>query len=122
MVPWAVCQRLTSAALTGGAFPPDCSRGKSVTRVQLFCQDESVTSWKAKTGQEHKPLTLLLDDRADEDPLKEKVELRIEDDEEKLKWTGKVKGRVLTVAIYRMNKFNGIARVEGRVIAATGGK
>ena len=87
-------------------------------RVQLFCQDETITPWKAKTGQEHKPITLLLDDRADEDPLKEKIELRIEDEEEKAKWTGKVKGKVLTVAIYRINKFNGIGRVEGRVIAA----
>jgi hypothetical protein len=90
-------------------------------RVQLFCQDESITPWKAKTGQEHRPITLLLDDRADEDPLKEKIELRIEDEEEKAKWTGKVKGKVLTVAIYRINKFNGIGRVEGRVIAAAPG-
>jgi hypothetical protein len=87
-------------------------------RVQLFCQDESITPWKAKTGQEHKPITLLLDDRAEEDPLKEKIELRIEDEEEKAKWTGKVKGKSLTVAIYRVNKFNGIARIEGRVVAA----
>lgn len=81
-----------------------------------------MTPWKSKTGQDHKPLTLLLDDRADEDSLKEKVELRIEDEEEKIKWTGKCKGRVLTVAIFRFNKFNGIARIDGRVIAAAGGK
>ena len=87
-------------------------------RVQLFCQDESVTPWKSKTGQEHNPICLLLDDRAEEDPLKEKIELRIEDDAEKAKWTGKVKGRILTVAIYRMGKFNGIARIEGRVVAS----
>lgn len=86
-------------------------------RVQLFCQDESVTPWKAKTGQEHKPITLLLDDRAEEDPLKEKIELRIEDDDEKAKWTGKVKGKSLTIAVYRINKFNGIGRIEGRVVA-----
>jgi hypothetical protein len=102
----------------GAAFPLVWLRFRFKLRVQLFCQDESVTPWKAKTGQEHKPITLLLDDRAEEDPLKEKIELRIEDEEEKAKWTGKVKGKSLTVAIYRVNKFNGIARVEGRVVAA----
>lgn len=83
----------------------------------MFCQDESVTPWKSKTGEAHTPLTLLLDDRSEEDPLKEKIELRIEDPEEKGKWTGKCKGRVVTVAIYRVNKFNGIARVDGRVVS-----
>jgi hypothetical protein len=87
-------------------------------RVELFCKDETVTPWKSKLGQEHKPLTLLLDDQAKEDPLKELIELRLEDEEEKAKWTGKAKGRVLLVAIYRINKFNGIARVDGRVIEA----
>jgi hypothetical protein len=85
-------------------------------RLELFCKDESITPWKSKLGQEHKPLTLLLDDTAKEDPLKELVELRLEDDEEKAKWTGKAKGRVLVVAVYRINKFNGIARIDGRVI------
>ena len=85
-------------------------------RLELFCKDETITPWKSKLGQEHKPLTLLLDDTAKEDPLKELVELRIEDDEEKAKWTGKAKGRVLVVAVYRVNKFNGIARFDGRVI------
>lgn len=65
-------------------------------------------------------MTLLLDDRVEEDALKEKVELRIEDDEEKVKWTGKCRGRTLTIAIYRFNKFGGIARIDGRVISAAG--
>lgn len=86
-------------------------------RCNLFCKDEGISPWKAKTGQEHKPLTLLLDDQSAEDPLKELLELRIEDEEEKAKWAGKVKGRMLTVAIHRVGKFNGIARVDGRVVA-----
>jgi hypothetical protein len=98
-------------------FPLFCRLGKSQLRVQLFCQDETVTPWKSKLGQDHTPLTLLLDDRSEEDPLKEKIELRLEDAEEKAKWTGKAKGRLLTVAIYRINKFNGIARIDGRVVS-----
>lgn len=111
------CNGLLLLLFRAARFPWFCLLLRFKLRVQLFCQDESITPWKAKTGQEHKPITLLLDDRADEDPLKEKIELRIEDEEEKAKWTGKVKGRVLTIAIYRFNKFNGIARIEGRVIA-----
>lgn len=76
-----------------------------------------MSPWKSKLGQEHKPITLTLDDRAEEDPLKELLELRIEEEEEKTKWGGKCKGRTLQVAIYRVGKFNGIARIEGKVIS-----
>ena len=97
-------------------FPAFRLIGKVRLRVELFCKDESVTPWKSKLGQEHKPLTLLLDDTAKDDPLKELIELRIEDEDEKAKWGGKVKGRVLIVAVHRIGKFNGIARIDGRVI------
>jgi hypothetical protein len=91
-------------------------------RVELFCKDEGVTPWKSKLGQEHKPLTLLLDDPSTEDPLKELVELRIEDEAEQAKVAGKVKGKRLLVAIHRIGKFNGIARIDGRVISIMDGK
>jgi hypothetical protein len=86
-------------------------------RVRLFCKDEAVAPWKSKAGQEHKPIELTLDDRADEDPLKELWSLRLEDDEDKNKFGGKCKGRTVVVAIYRVGKFNGIARIEGKVIS-----
>jgi hypothetical protein len=88
----------------------------------LFCKDECITPWKSKLGQEHKPITLLLDDPSTEDPLKELLELRIEDDSEKEKWSGKCKGKRLLVAIYRVGKFNGIARIDGRVVSLLDGK
>jgi hypothetical protein len=86
-------------------------------RAEFFCKDEGITPWKSKLGQEHKPLTLLLDDPSTEDPLKELLELRIEDEAEIAKVAGKVKGRRLLVAIHRIAKFNGIARIDGRVIS-----
>jgi hypothetical protein len=86
-------------------------------RVRLFCKDEGVAPWKSKQGQEHKPIALTLDDRAEDDPLKELLELRIEDEDEKTKWGGKCKGRTLVVAIYRVGKFNGISRIEGKIIS-----
>ena len=49
--------------------------------------------------------------------MKELIELRIEDDAEKEKVAGKVKGKRLLVAIHRIGKFNGIARIDGRVIS-----
>ena len=91
-------------------------------RVELFCKDEGITPWKSKLGQEHKPITLLLDDPSVEDPLKELLELRIEDDSEKEKWSGKCKGKRLLVAIHRVGKFNGIARIDGRVVSLVDGK
>jgi hypothetical protein len=87
-------------------------------RVKLYCKDEAVAPWKSKLGQEHKPIALTLDDRAEEDPLKELLEMRIEDEAEKEKWAGKCKGRTLLVAVYRVGKFNGISRIEGRVISS----
>jgi hypothetical protein len=86
-------------------------------RVRLYCKDETIAPWKSKLGQEHKPIALTLDDRADEDPLKELWELRVEEEEEKFKWGGKCKGRNVVVAIYRAAKFNGITRIEGKVIS-----
>jgi hypothetical protein len=92
-------------------------------RVHLFCKDEAVAPWKSKAGQEHKPIELTLDDRADEDPLKELWSLRLEDEDDKLKFGGKCKGHSLVVAIHRVGKFNGIARIEGKVISvAAAGK
>lgn len=86
-------------------------------RVRLFCKDETVAPWKSKMGQEHKPIALTFDDRSEDDPLKELWEMRIEEEEEKVKWGGKCKGRVVVVAIYRAAKFNGITRIEGKVIS-----
>jgi len=86
-------------------------------RVELYCKDEGVTPWKSKLGQEHKPLTLLLDDPSVDDPLKELIELRIEDDAEKEKVMGKCKGHRVMVGIHRIGKFNGIARIDGRVVS-----
>jgi hypothetical protein len=43
------------------------------------------------------------------------VELRIEDEVEKAKVSGKCKDKVVIVEIHRMGKFNGIARIEGCV-------
>ena len=54
--------------------------------------------------------------------MKELLELRIEDDSEKEKWSGKCKGKRLLVAIYRVGKFNGIARIDGRVVSLLDGK
>jgi hypothetical protein len=90
-------------------------------RVHLFCKDEAIAPWKSKAGQEHKPIELTLDDRADEDPLKELWSLRIEDDEDKTKWAGKCKGKLLVVAVHRVGKFNGIARIEGKVVSLVPG-
>jgi hypothetical protein len=63
-----------------------------------------------------------LDDPSTEDPLKELIELRIEDEAEQAKVAGKVKGKRLLVAIHRIGKFNGIARIDGRVITILDGK
>jgi hypothetical protein len=89
-------------------------------QVKLFCKDEGVSPWKSRMGQEHKPLTLTLDDRSDENPLKELVEMRIEEEEEKSKWTGKCKGKSLCIGVHRIGKFNGIARIEGVVVSVDG--
>jgi|GEM_PF-2837449 hypothetical protein len=89
-------------------------------RVPLFCEDESLTPWKSAKGEQHSPLTLLFRDAATEGKLRELVELRIEDEVEKAKWAGKVKDKVCVVEIHRMNKFNGIARIEGCVYEVKG--
>jgi putative heme degradation protein len=84
-------------------------------RVPLFCEDESLTPWKSAKGEQHNPLTLLFRDAATEGKLRELVELRIEDEVEKAKVSGKCKDKVVIVEIHRMGKFNGIARIEGCV-------
>ena len=83
----------------------------------MFCKNEMITPWKARTGVEHLPLTLILDDRATVNPMAELVEMRIEDAAEKEKWGGKCKNHMITVAVNRLGKFNGIARFEGSVIS-----
>jgi len=89
-------------------------------RVPLFCEDESLTPWKSAKGEQHNPLTLLFRDAATEGKLRELVELRIEDEVEKAKVAGKCKDKVVIVEIHRMNKFNGIARIEGCVYEVKG--
>jgi hypothetical protein len=89
-------------------------------KTEFYVKDEKVSPWKSKLGVEFKPIVLLLDDRSTEEPLQELVELRIQDEEEKVKWGGKCKGRLITVAVHRLGKFNGIARIEGRVLGLVG--
>jgi hypothetical protein len=84
-------------------------------RVPLLCEEESLTPWKSAKGEQHNPLTLLFRDAATEGKLRELVELRIEDESEKAKWSGKCKDRVCIVEIHRFGKFNGIARIDGLV-------
>jgi putative SOS response-associated peptidase YedK len=85
-------------------------------RVPLLCEDESLTPWKSAKGEQHNPLTLLFRDAATEGKLRELVELRIEDEAEKAKWSGKCKDKVCLVEIHRFAKFNGIARIDGLVV------
>lgn len=81
-----------------------------------MCEDESLTPWKSAKGEQHNPLTFLF---RDADPvggkLRELVELRIEDEFEKAKWSGKCKDKMCLVEWHRIGKFNGIARIDGLI-------
>jgi len=83
----------------------------------MFCKDEKITPWKTRMNVEHRPLTLVLDDRSAVNPMAELVELRIEDEDEQAKWTGKCKNHLITIGVTRLGKFNGIARIDGVVVS-----
>jgi hypothetical protein len=89
-------------------------------RVPLFCEDESLTPWKSSKGEQHSPITFLFRDSVEEGKLREMVELRVEDEVEKAKWSGKCKGKLCIVEIHRFGKFNGIARLDGLIYEVKG--
>ena len=88
--------------------------------IQMFCKDEKITPWKTRMNVEHRPLTLILDDRSQVNPMAELVELRIEDQAEQDKWAGKCKNHTITIGVLRLGKFNGIARIDGTVLSVDG--
>jgi hypothetical protein len=85
-------------------------------RVPLFCENEALTPWKSAKGESHNPITFLFRDAAIEGKLQEMVEVRVEDEVEKSKWSGKCKDRVCLVEWHRIFKMNGIARVDGLIL------
>ena len=84
--------------------------------VVMFCKKESVVPWTSKSGQIHKPLVLTLDDQAAKSPMSELVELRVEDEEQKVRLGGKCVGKFLVIGVDRVNKNQGIGRFEGAVV------
>ena len=83
-------------------------------RLKMLCIEEEVTSYSVK-GVTYNPLALTLQD-VSPDPMKELVEFRIRDPEEKAKWAGKGKGHLLELIVRRVTKANGVAGFEGTLV------
>jgi hypothetical protein len=98
------------AARTGAPFSPlnpSSERKKVHMRLTMSCIEEQVTPYTSK-GTTYAPLSLTLQDTSP-NPMKELVEVRIKEESDKLKYSGKVKGHTVSFNLRRVNKMGGIA-------------